>query len=192
MSEEMNTSLELRVEATLFAFGDWLTVDEIKSATKAKSEKEIIQALEALHSKYTEEYAFRVTTDGSGQWKMVLRDEFEPVVQDLVAGIEIPTNVLKVLSVIAYEQPISKTRLSEILGRTVKQEVDFLYKAKFVDYKKQGIGRFYSVTKKFFDYFKVDDEEDFKERANKQLSTFLQEPTELQEGASEMPVENKG
>ena len=48
-------------------------------------------------------------------------------VSTLISGTEIPQTALKVLSVIAYEQPVTKTRLNEILGKSVKQELDYLY-----------------------------------------------------------------
>lgn len=178
MSEDSKKLFLKNVEAILFAYGDWISVEEIKDALSANSIKQVENSLNELERKYDDSFSFSVVSDSLGRWKMSLKEEHEDIVTNLISGVEIPKNVLKVLSVIAYEQPVSKTRLSEILGRAVKQEVDYLYKAKFVDYEKKGIGRYYRVTKKFFDYFKIEDQENFRKTANKKLKTFLEEPTQ--------------
>lgn len=188
---ENNQELEKKIEAILFAYGDWVSIDEIKDSVHENSSKKVENSLSSLEKKYNSNFPFSVIQNENNLWKMTLDEDYEEVVTNLVSGIEIPKNVLKVLSVIAYEQPVSKTRLSEILGRSVKQEVDYLYKAKFVDYEKRGIGRYYRVTKKFFDYFKVEDEENFRKQANEKLNTFLEDPSIESESQEIQTEENK-
>lgn len=187
------TQLRLKVEAILFSVGDWVSMHNLEQVLEIDSELLLTNALKELEGKYFhKDYSFCLEQSEDGQkWRMTLKDKFSHLSGDLVSSTEIPPKVLKVLSVIAYEQPITKTRLSEILGKSVKTEVEYLYKLKFLSYQKQGIGKYYKVTKKFYDYFQLDKDEDFKSKANKNMTTFLQEPFE--EEAEELDLsENKG
>jgi segregation and condensation protein B len=175
MSKDNFEEVKTKVEAILFSYGDWISANEIMLALGLDTELLINNSLKDLYDKYEKDYPYTVEDNEDGKWRMALKKDYEDVVSDLISNIEIPKPVLKVLSVIAYEQPVSKTRLFEILGRSVKQEVDFLYKAKFVYYEKKGIGKYYKVTKKFYDYFKIDESEDFREKANKNITHFLGE-----------------
>lgn len=50
---------------------------------------------------------------------------------------------------------------------------------------KKGNGKYYKVTKKFYDYFKMDENEDFRDKANKNINEYLEEFDDSQ-------VENEG
>jgi segregation and condensation protein B len=172
-----------RIEAILFSYGDWINVSELMDSLDIDSEILVRNAMEELLPKFASGYSFLIE-ENEGKYRMTLHSQYDQVVTSLISGTEIPRNVLKVLSVIAYEQPITKTRLSEILGKYVKNEVDYLYKAKFTSYEKKGIGKYYKVTKKFYDYFKIE-EDDFRAAANKNINTYLEEPVPMKSGVRE-------
>lgn len=183
--------IKIKVEAILFSYGDWINVNDIQNVLVLDSKLLVENALKELEKKYEKDYPFFIEQNENGKWRMALKSEFEELVSDVVQNVEIPKNILKVLSVIAYEQPVTKTRLSEILGKAVKQEVGWLYRNKFLSYEKKGIGKYYKVTKKFYDYFKLDiDEDDFRAKANKNISEFLEEFPEETSGLKvESPIE---
>ena len=166
-----------RIEAILFSYGDWISVSELMDSLEIDSEILVRNAMEELVPKFKTGYSFLIESE-NGKYRMTLHSQYDQVVTSLISGTEIPRNVLKVLSVIAYEQPITKTRLSEILGKYVKNEVDYLFKAKFTSYEKKGIGKYYKVTKKFYDYFKMEEDE-FRAAANKNINTHLEEPAPM-------------
>jgi segregation and condensation protein B len=166
-----------RIEAILFSYGDWISVSELMDSLDIDSEILVRNAMEELLPKFLSGYSFLIE-EREGKYRMTLHSQYDQVVTSLISGTEIPRNVLKVLSVIAYEQPITKTRLSEILGKYVKNEVDYLYKAKFTSYEKKGIGKYYKVTKKFYDYFKIE-EDDFRAAANKNINIHLEDPAPM-------------
>lgn len=186
MSQEDFSKIKEEVEAILFSYGDWISKKHIQETLQVDSELLITNALEELKQKFNQGYSFHIEhNEESSHWKMALKEEYSELVSEVVAGTEIPQNVLKVLSVIAYEQPVTKTRLSEILGKSVKQEISYLYRNKFLSYEKYGIGKYYKVTKKFYDYFKLEENEDFREQANKSIKTFLEEtPKDLEKNDS--------
>lgn len=191
MSDNNYDEIKVKVEAILFSYGDWIKLSDIKNVLLLDSKLLVENALKELQIKYEKDFPFTIEVNENGLWRMALKSEFEELVTDVVQNVEIPKNVLKVLSVIAYEQPISKTRLSEILGKSVKQEVGWLYRNKFLSYEKKGIGKYFKVTKKFYDYFKLDiDEDDFREKANKNINEFLEEfPEETGEKLKRNPIQ---
>ena len=175
---ETDISLQSKIEALLFSFGDFLSIKDLQTTLDEKSELKIKDAIENLKEKFKENYSFYILEE-NGKYKMSLKEDYETLASDLVANLEIPTHYLKVLSVIAYEQPVSKTRLGEILGKNVQSEVAYLYRNKFLSYEKVGIGKFYRVTKKFYDYFQLEEDEDFRKTAEGNITTYLQTAEEL-------------
>lgn len=178
MSEDFQKDLRTQIEAVLFSYGDWITPGELKETLNTNSEKKIEELLNELKEKYREGFSFHIEKDDRNRWKMSLRDEYQSLVTTLISGTEIPAEALKVLSVVAYEQPITKTRISEILGKSANKEIAYLYRNKFLSYQKHGIGKYYRVTKKFYDYFNLEEDEDFRSTANKNIATFLEEFSE--------------
>jgi len=162
-----------KIEAIFFSYGEWISITEIKNILKVDSQNIIKSAIKDLEIKFKEGFSFKIINEDD-KYRMILKKEFEGLVEELISGIEIPKKVLKVLSVIAYEEPVSKTRLAEIIGRYVKEEVDYLFKHGFISYEKKGIGRYYKVTRKFYEYFNLDDN-NFREKANKNITNFLED-----------------
>lgn len=175
MTTDSFSQVKSQVEAILFSYGDWITTGEIMNALSLDSELLINNALDELRGKYSsDDFSFCIEYDGNMKWRMALKSEYDNLITNLISGTELDKKVVKVLSVIAYEQPVTKTRLSEILGKSVKKEVEWLYMNKFLSCEKKGIGKYYKVTKKFYDYFKLDEDEDFRQVANKNINTFLE------------------
>ena len=176
-----------KIEAILFSYGDFVDIEIIKSLFRETTEEIILKAIDEIIKKFENGYSFKVEFDEiedfetktmKKRWKMALKEEYNELITDFVSGFEMPKSALKVLSVIAYEQPVSKTRLAEILGKSVKEDVNYLYKSKFLTYEKNGIGKYYRVTKKFYDYFKMDENTDFRVEANKSMKVILENEKE--------------
>ena len=172
------TQLESQIEALLFSYGDFLSIKELQTTLHEESELKIKDALKSVQKKFEEGFSFIIIEEG-GRYKMKIREEFDTLASDLVANLEIPQHYLRVLSVIAYEQPVSKTRLAEIIGKNVQSEIAYLYRNKFLSYQKVGIGKFYRVTKKFYDYFQLEEDEDFRKTADSNITTFFQSVEDL-------------
>lgn len=172
--------LEGQVEALLFSYGDFLSIKELQTTLHEESELKIKEALKKVQKKFENGFSFVIIEEGE-RYKMKIKEEFDTLASDLVANLEIPIHYLKVLSVIAYEQPVSKTRLAEIIGKNVQSEIAYLYRNKFLSYQKVGIGKFYRVTKKFYDYFQLEEDENFRKTADSNITTFFQSVEDLAE-----------
>ena len=177
--------LQNNIEAVLFSYGDWISLDEISIALGVELNSDFEEILNNIIKKYEKGHTFHVESNENNKYRMALKEEYSDIVENLISNVEIPQSVMKVLSVIAYEQPVTKTRLSEILGRVVKKEVDYLYNNKFLSYEKEGNGRYYKVTKKFYDYFKLEEGEDFKSQADKTIKTFIEDPEKILEARNQ-------
>ena len=55
--------LTFKVEAVLFSYGDWITIDEIKDAVGEKTDSKVKKCLSDLLEKYKEGYSFRVENE---------------------------------------------------------------------------------------------------------------------------------
>ena len=169
-------NLHLKVEAILFSYGDWLLVEKLQQVLGVKSKLQVEGAIKKLDEKFKENSSFELLKDEVRGVKFSLRSEYEKLVEVLISEIEIPQKTLKILSMVALEQPVTKTRLAEILGNSVVSELNYLRKNKFIDYEKRGIGKYYKVTKKFYDYFQLEEKE-FKENIEKNLKNSIEEPS---------------
>lgn len=148
-----------KIEAVLFSSGDWVSQDKIKDIVGSNN---VLASLNLLKKKFGENFSFEVQKNDLGEWRMCLKDEFSDTSPKILSQ-EIPKKTLKVLSIIAYEQPISKTNLAKILGRYAKEDFDFLYKRGFIVYSKKGNGKYYKVTSKFYNYFNLNDSKSFRQ-----------------------------
>lgn len=171
-------SLESQIEALLFSYGDFLTIKDLQTTLHEESELKIKSALESIKEKFKKGFSFTLIEENN-RFKMGLLENYETLASDLISNLEIPAHILRVLSVIAYEQPVSKTRLAEIIGKNVQSEIAYLYRNKFLSYEKVGIGKFYRVTKKFYDYFQLEEDEEFRNTAQSSITTYFQGVEEL-------------
>jgi segregation and condensation protein B len=163
--------LNLQIEAILFSYGDFVNISLIQE-TLCIDRNEIINSLKKLQKKYDDEgRSFKIFQEGD-KYKMGLKDEFQELINEILSKTEIPLNNLKVLSIIAYESPITKTKLNKILGKSVIDEINQLHRQGFIQFKKKGIGKYYKVTNKFFEYFKIDKNKKLREELNKKLTEF--------------------
>lgn len=163
---------KLKIESILFSYGDFISMELICETLEIK-EKEVVNLINQLIEKYNSvEYSFQIFCEND-KYKMGLKTDYEQVVTNLLSKTEISKNSLKVLSMIAYEGPITKSRLNILLGRYIGTELEYLHNNSFVKYKKKGIGKYYTVTQKFFDYFKIDNVEDLKKNLDRKLDEFI-------------------
>ena len=160
----------LRVEAILFSYGMFVEKSKICEILNIK-EKKLNEILEFLKKKYNEDYSFEIEIEDN-RVKMLLKKDYQNLVEGLVSDNEIPKNAIKVLSVIAYDMPITKTKLKEIVGRNVEDDLEYLFKEKFLTKQKVGIGTYYRVSKRFFDYFNLDEKKSIKNQMDKKLEEF--------------------
>ncbi len=142
------------VEAILFSSDRPLRVGEIAKVTSLSS-VEISKAMKKLRKEYEErDGAIEIARIGN-KYVMQLRSEY--VEYGYAMGKkEMRDDVLKTLAIIAYYQPITQSKLREIIGTRVYAHIDELKKRGFVYGKRTGRTIVLRTTKRFNEYFGID------------------------------------
>ncbi len=142
------------VEAILFSSDRPLRVGEIAKVTSLSS-VEISKAMKKLRKEYEErDGAIEIARIGN-KYVMQLRSEY--VEYGYAMGKkEMRDDVLKTLAIIAYYQPITQSKLREIIGTKVYAHIDELKKRGFVYGKRTGRTIVLRTTKRFNEYFGID------------------------------------
>lgn len=109
------------IEAVLMVIDQPTTVDELASALELPAE-DILDHLHDLQNEYDQQqrgFAIRCINDG---WRVYSRADYAPVVEKFLldgAQAKLTKAALETLAVIAYRQPIARSRVSAVRGVNV-------------------------------------------------------------------------
>ncbi len=143
-----------KIEAVLFSSENPMRVGEIAEIIGHTS-SEVSRAMKKLLKEYERRGgAIEIARIGN-KYVMQLREEYVEYGYR-VGKREMSDEVLRTLAVIAYYQPITQSRLRELLGSKVYDYVDELKRRGFVYGKKAGRTVVLRTTKKFNEYFGID------------------------------------
>ena len=147
-----------RVEAALYSAGRPLTIEEITKASGIDSKEKIKKILNELMNKTKVVFkAIEIVKLNDGSYVFQLKSNYTPIVRKFASKPQISNSVLKTLSYIAYEQPITSKRLVEIRGSKVYSHLKELEQIEFIVHKNVGRIKIYHTTRKFQDYFGIND-----------------------------------
>ena len=139
------------VEAMLFTAIDPMSFEELEKASGAKRE-ELEKILGSLKSRYSsEEYGVRMFD--AGGYKLVVKHEYAAHVSHLTPHADLSRGVLRVLSIIAYHQPIGQADMVKIIGNRTYEYVKELASRGFVKADKKSRTKILSTTKHFEESF---------------------------------------
>ncbi|MBI4014604.1 MAG: SMC-Scp complex subunit ScpB [Candidatus Aenigmarchaeota archaeon] len=139
------------VEAMLFTAIDPISFEELEKASGARRE-ELERILESLKNKYnTEESGLRLFE--AGGYKLIVKHEYAGHVSHLTPHADLSRGVLRVLSIIAYHQPIGQADIVKIVGNRTYEYVKELAVRGFVKADKRSRTKVLSTTKHFEEYF---------------------------------------
>lgn len=176
---------EKKVEAVLFAVGQEITTERIASLCSL-SEKEVEKIIEDLTSQYDQaENSLKIVKKENG-WKLTVRDEYVPLVSNIVSSTELERPLMETLAVIAWKYPIVQAEIIKLRGSGAYEHMKQLEEQNFI--VKEKFGRTYKVklTKKFFEYFDLPSEEAKKAFLQKIPQEVLKEAEEVDKEADEV------
>ncbi|MEM1513544.1 MAG: SMC-Scp complex subunit ScpB [Candidatus Thermoplasmatota archaeon] len=151
------------IEAILFASGKLVSKEDIKKFFLFK-DKEIEDAIMQLKEQYKDS-AIEII-ESENRYAMQVRDRYVEYTKKF-APLEIPKNLLKTLSIIAYHQPIKQSDLRKILGEKVYEHIKELQKKGFLKLHDHGRTKIIETSQFFYDYFGFDKKD--KEKIKKSL-----------------------
>ncbi len=142
------------VEAVLFSSDKPLRVGEIAKVANLSS-GDVSKAMKKLRKEYEERNGAVEIARIGNKYVMQLRSEY--VEYGYAMGKkELRDDVLKTLAIIAYYQPITQSKLRDLIGTKVYSHIDELKKRGFIYGKRAGKTQVLRTTKKFNEYFGID------------------------------------
>ena len=142
------------IEAALFVGGEGLTPSKLASMLELEAgDEQVARWVQSVNDRYDRQgrpYEVRLR---EGEYRMQLRREFEPV-RDRLYGrapkeVTLPPDVIVLLSVIAYEQPVGPERLGKVGVPGWKSALKQLRTRGLIDTTDDG----YVTTDRFLDVF---------------------------------------
>ncbi|DAC52308.1 MAG: SMC-Scp complex subunit ScpB [Candidatus Thermoplasmatota archaeon] len=144
--------LDTLLEATLFGAGRSMSVTELCESL-GYDEDEMLDCLYSLRStlKRRRGGALQIAEVGD-RWAIEVKPEIaEHLPKE--AKTELPKKLLKAASLIAYHQPMTQSRLVELLGQKAYDYVRELAQYGMIDRRKDGNTRRLTTTRRFSEAF---------------------------------------
>ena len=144
--------LDTLLEATLFGAGRSMSVTELCDSL-GYDEDEMLDCLYSLRStlKRRRGGALQIAEVGD-RWAIEVKPEIaEHLPKE--AKTELPKKLLKAASLIAYHQPMSQSRLVELLGQKAYDYVRELAQYGMIDRRRDGNTRRLTTTRRFSEAF---------------------------------------
>ena len=147
-----------RIEAALYSAGRPLSIDELMRASGTNSKEKTVRIVNDLMKNVKSTFkAIEISQLEDGTYVFQLKPEYTPLIRKFAQHPLVPSAALKTLSYIAYEQPVTSKRLVQIRGSQVYAHVKELEQLQFIEHENLGRLKVYRTTKKFQEYFGIND-----------------------------------
>ncbi|OGS57156.1 MAG: hypothetical protein A3K60_05610 [Euryarchaeota archaeon RBG_19FT_COMBO_56_21] len=142
------------IEAELFSAAKPVTVTDLQTASGLDA-RTIRSALKKLMDEYNEsERAIEIAKMGP-RYAMQVKKDFSKEAGRL-ANLKIPKDVLKTASLIAYYQPVLQSKMFDLIGNRIYDDVKELIDLGLVKAKPKRKSVELTTTKKFIETFGID------------------------------------
>lgn len=150
--------ISARIEAALYSAGRPLTVDELVKASGTNSRDKSLKIISDLMKKTKTVFkALEIDQLEDGTFVFQVKPQYAPIIRKFANRPMVSGGALKTLSYITYEQPILSRRLVQIRGNQVYSHLKELEQLGFIQYEKVGRLKIFKTSKKFQDYFGIED-----------------------------------
>ncbi|MFO7872194.1 MAG: SMC-Scp complex subunit ScpB [Candidatus Undinarchaeales archaeon] len=144
------------IEAALFISGRALTVEDLKSISGAEPE-EIKSHIQEIKKEYEERNAPIELLESMDGYKFGVKSEYLPKVKDLAPQMDMGRALVRILSFVAYKQPIKQSDLVKRFGNRVYDYVKELRKRGLIRTDKHKRTKMLTTTRKLLDYLGEED-----------------------------------
>ena len=187
MMIQLNLKKLALLEAILFTTTEPLTIEELQKLTKSRKD-ELDKLLNELVRRYDEE-AHGIKLSDIGGYKLIVKNEYMPNVSNLTPHADMSRGLLRVLSIIAYHEPIKQSDIVKVIGNRTYEYVKELEERSLIKVEKKSRTRILSTTPRFEEYFDTKREElkknleEVKEEVEDEEKLREVEKEELKEGS---------
>ncbi len=150
------------IEAALFISGRWMTADDLVKVVGTGSVGLVKDTLASLKSEYDSRDGGIRMSESDGRYRLEIIPEVRDKVYYLAPEPELSPALIKTLALIAYKQPIYKSRVVEVIGNRAYGYIKELRKKEFITIKKKGRGNLLMTTGHFRKYFALEDGAQFR------------------------------
>ena len=151
-----STKLAL-LEAILFTTSEPLTLDELQKTLKIRKD-EIEKMLAKLREKYASpEHGFRLSETGG--YRLIVKEDFVEKVSHLTPHADLSRGLLRVLSIIAYHEPVKQSDIVKVVGNRAYDYVKELEERGLVRSERKSRTKVLATTAHFEEYFGAKKEE---------------------------------
>lgn len=148
------SSSERVIEAALFSAAKPVTVTDLNTVT-GLDPRTIRSALKKLMEEYNEsDRAIEIAKMGPRYAMQVKRQYVDAAAR--LADLKIPKEVLKTASLIAYYQPVLQSKMYDLIGSRIYEDVKVLSDLGLVKAKPKKKSVELTTTKKFIETFGID------------------------------------
>lgn len=174
MPVPLNTKKLALLEAILFTTTEPLTIEELQKLTKSRKD-ELDRLLNEMNQRYADE-SRGIKLSDIGGYKLVVKSEFMQNVSNLTPHADMSRGLLRVLSIIAYHEPIKQSDIVKVIGNRTYDYVHDLEERGLIKVEKKSRTRILSTTPRFEEYFETKREE-----LKKNIEEFKEEEREERE-----------
>jgi segregation and condensation protein B len=155
------------VEAELFSAARPVTVTDLQTASGLDA-RTIRAALKKLMEEYNDaDRAIEIAKMGPRYAMQVKREFREPAAR--LADLKIPKDVLKTASLIAYYQPVLQSKMFDLVGNRIYDDVKQLVELGLVKARPKRKSVELTTTKRFIETFGID------ARSRQEVKAWLEE-----------------
>lgn len=154
------------IEAALFTSSEPLSVDYL-SKLAGISKKEAKEILEKIYEEYKNENHGIELFNNDEKYEFNIKGEYLDYVSHLTPHADLGKGLLKVLSLVAFQQPITQSKIVKTIGNRTYDYIKDLEKRKLIKAKKYKRTKMLYTTKEFMNYFGIKNKKDMLKRFNK-------------------------
>ena len=152
----LQDEIRARIEVALYCSGKPLSVDELVKASGITSREKTMQVITDLMNVINSQLkALEIAKLEDGTFVLQVKPIYLSIVRKFSHQPILSQASLKTLSYIAYEQPVTSTRLVRIRGSQVYSHLKELHSHGFVRHDALGRLKVYKTTEKFISYFGI-------------------------------------
>lgn len=148
----MSSKLAL-LEAILFTTHEPLQKEDIIKSLKIGADK-VDELIAELKKKYSEPH-YGISLSDIGGYRLVVKPEYIDKVSHLTPHADLSRGVLRVLSIIAFHEPVDQSEIVKIVGNRTYEYVKELKERGLVKSEKKGRTRVLHTTPHFEEYFNI-------------------------------------
>ena len=148
------------IEAALFVAAKPLSLADLYQVLKIPKSR-IKKIIDEMKGNYGE-HGVRIVEAG-GLYEMKIDSSFEEHVSHLAPHKDFPKAVLQTLSLIAYKNPVKQSNIVSVRGNRAYDHLKELEAKGFIRREESGHTNIVHITRKFLDYFGIENAEELKE-----------------------------